>query len=76
MRMSKPESVTDLPACRESASAAATSFAVLLALKLVSTVPVGEWSWWWVTLPLWAWWAFWAFWILVTAAAEAAWGRR
>lgn len=29
-------------------------FLVLLTLKVVGVAPVGAWSWWWVTAPLWA----------------------
>lgn len=29
-------------------------FIVFLVLKLVKVQPVADWSWWWVTCPLWA----------------------
>lgn len=31
------------------------AFFVLLYLKLTATYGVGDWSWGWITLPLWAW---------------------
>ena len=30
------------------------AFAVLFVLKVAGIGPVAEWSWWWVTCPLWA----------------------
>lgn len=29
-------------------------FAIFLTLKLIGISPVADWSWWWVTCPLWA----------------------
>lgn len=34
-------------------------FIVFLVLKLLEIEPVGSWSWWWVTSPLWIGYGFW-----------------
>lgn len=31
---------------------------VFITLKIVGIEPIGSWSWWWVTAPLWAWGSF------------------